>query len=145
MSKENYTKVITAKTSSPDAFEKICQVAKWWAKEYEGKSEKQNDIFTVRFKNGDMYKMKVSEIIPNKKITWAVIDSYQGWNNTPAEWDGTKIIWEVSPKEDGTEIKMTHRGLVPEFECFDNCRQGWDYLIQESLQKLLNNNKGLPV
>ena len=40
---------------------------------------------------------------------------------------------------------MTYAGLEPEFECFDRCSHGWDYLMQKSLLKLLNEGKGLPV
>ena len=61
----------------------------------EGKSEEPNDVFTVRFQNGDMYKVKVSEMIPHKKITWEVIDSYQGWHKDQTVWVGTTIVWEV--------------------------------------------------
>ena len=126
-------------------FDKISRVSEWWAKNFEGKSEEPNDVFTVRFENGDMYKVKVSEIIPNKKILWDVIDSYQGWHNDHTEWIGTKIVWEVFPMADSIEVKMTHVGLVPEFECFDKCSHGWDYLIEKSLLSFLNSNKGMPV
>jgi hypothetical protein len=92
-----------------------------------------------------MYKVKIAEIIPDKKVVWDVIDSYQGWHNDHTEWVGTKIVWEVFPQKDGTEVKMTHVGLVPEFECFDTCSQGWDYLMLKSLSKFLTENAGLPV
>ena len=73
-----------------------------------------------------------------------MIDSYQGWHDDHTEWVGTKIVWEVLPKADSIEVKMTHVGLVPEFECFDQCRLGWDYLIGKSLLNFLNTNKGVP-
>lgn len=145
MKKQEYHSSITASVTPQEAFEKISYVSEWWAKDFEGKSEEPNDVFTVRFQNGDMYKVKVSEIIPNKKITWEVIDSYQGWHNDHTEWIGTTIVWEVFSQKDSLEVKMTHVGLVPEFECFDQCSRGWDYLMQKSLLKLLNEGKGLPV
>ncbi len=145
MKNQDYQSSITVHNTLEEAFEKISRVSEWWAKEVEGNSEDADDVFTVRFKNGDMYKVKVSEMIPTKKIIWEVIDSYQGWHNDHTEWVGTKIIWEVLPKTESIEVKMTHEGLVPEFECFDQCRLGWDYLIGKSLLNLLTSNKGMPV
>ncbi len=145
MNNQDYQSSITTHSTPEEAFEKISRVSEWWAKDFEGRSEEPNDVFTVRFQNGDMYKVKVSESIPHKKILWDVIDSYQGWHDDHTEWVGTKIVWEVLPKTDSTEVKMTHAGLVPEFECFAQCRLGWDYLMGKSLLNLLNSNKGMPV
>jgi len=145
MESQDYQNSITAHLSAQEAMTKISQVPKWWAKDFEGKSENPSDVFTIRFKSGDMYKLKVSEIIPDKKIVWEVIDSYQGWHKNHTEWTGTKIVWEIFSLNDGTEVKMTHVGLVPEFECFAACNRGWNYLIKESLQKLLDADKGMPV
>jgi hypothetical protein len=145
MANQDYQSSMTTHSTPEEAFDKISRVSEWWAKDFEGKSEEPNDVFTVRFQAGDMYKVKVSERIPNKKVIWDVIDSYQGWHNDHTEWVGTKIVWEVVPQTDSIEVKMTHLGLVPEFECFDQCSLGWDYLMGKSLLKFLDTNKGMPV
>jgi len=141
---KDYSRSFSTSVSPQDVFKKISRVSQWWAVDFEGKSEKLDDVFTVRFKNGDMYKIKISEIIPNKKIIWDVIDAYQGWHDNHTEWVGTKIVWEVFHQNNGTEVKLTHIGLVPEFECFEKCSMGWDYLMENSLQKLLKDNQGMP-
>ena len=145
MINNNYHSSISTSVSPQVAFDKICRVSEWWATNFEGKSEKLNDVFTVRFKNDDMYTCKISQIIPDEKIVWDVIDAYQSWHDNHTEWVGTKILWEVYTQENVTHVKMTHLGLVPEFECFEKCNQGWNYLIDQSLQKLLNDNEGMPV
>ncbi len=144
MNTQDYQHTITTNLSPREVIAKICSVQKWWANDFTGKSAKLNDVFTVRFKGGDMYTCKVSEIIPNKKIVWDVIDAYQGWHDNHKEWVDTYIVWEVTSQEDGTQIKMTHVGLVPAFECYSACHQGWDYLIGKSLQKYLDDNEGMP-
>ena len=141
---QDYQSSFTANISPREAFENISRVSEWWSTDFEGKSAEPNDVFTVRFESGDMYKVKVAEIIPDKKIIWEVIDSYQGWHPDHTEWVGTKIVWEVFPQKDGVEVQMTHVGLVPEFECFDLCSKGWDFLTQNSLPELLNRGKDLP-
>jgi hypothetical protein len=145
MQNQDYHSSITTHGTPEEVFDKIARVSEWWAKDFEGKAKEPNDVFTVRFQNGDRYQVKIAEIIPNTKIIWEVIDSYQGWHNDHTEWVGTHIIWEVFPKTDSIEVKMTHSGLVPAFECFDKCSQGWDYLMGKSLSKFLTENTGLPV
>jgi Activator of Hsp90 ATPase homolog 1-like protein len=145
INEQDYQGSIVAKVTPKEALDKISRVSEWWAKNFEGSSHKPNDIFTVRFGSGDRYQVKVSEITPDKKITWDVIDSYQGWVKNQTEWTGTKILWEISVQEDGTRIEMTHIGLAPTLECHDKCIQGWDYLLHRSLFGFLTVNKGLPV
>ena len=145
MNKRDYHSSVVAKITPQEALDKISRVSEWWATHFEGSSQKLDDVFTVRFGNGDMYKLKVSEMIPDQKIIWDVIDCYQGWNKNHTEWLGTEIVWEVSPQKENVEVKMAHLGLVPEFECFSNCSQGWNYLLQKSLFRFLTENKGLPV
>lgn len=143
--KYDYSASLKTNLTTKEAMDKISQVADWWAKDFAGKSESLNDEFTVRFKSGDTYTCKVTEIIPNKKNVWEVIDAFQGWHDKHTEWVGTRIVWDIASKNAVTEIKMTHVGLVPEFECFEACSQGWNYLLKQSLQNLLDNNKGMPV
>lgn len=145
MEKQDYHSHIVIHSTPKEAFEKISRVSEWWSKDFEGKSQKPNDVFTVKFSSGDMYKVKVSEVLPDNKIIWEFIDTYQGWVKNPTEWVGTKIVWEVFPQKDSVEVKMTHLGLVPELECFDRCTKGWDYLTHEILFKFLDEGKGHPV
>lgn len=144
MKDKSYAQTISAKISPGDAQAKISDVYAWWAKNFEGKASSKGDEFTVRFGNGDMYKLKVAEIIPGKKIVWDVIDAHQTWVKDAAEWVGTQVIWEISEKTDSTEIHFTHQGLVPELECFNQCQKGWNYLMLDSLTKLLSTGRGAP-
>ena len=142
----DYQAEISANISPEEAFDKISRVPEWWGTNFEGKSTKVNDEFTVRFPNGDMYKIRISEIDPNKRIVWEVIDGFQTWVKNPSEWKGTKIEWDIRKEKNGrVSIDLTHLGLVPEIECFDRCTRGWNWLMQESLSKFLTEGKGLPV
>lgn len=144
MKKQDYQSSIIAPVTSKEALDKISRVSEWWASNFEGKSRDLNDVFTVRFKGGDMYKVKLIELIPDKKIVWQVIESSQAWVANVTEWTGTKIVWEVSSQKDSTRIDMTHLGLTPKLECYGTCEKGWDYLLQKSLSRFLKENKGLP-
>jgi len=60
------------------------------------------------------------------------------------EWKGTDVLWEIVPMKGATEILMTHIGLKPGIECFEDCTVGWNHYVKESLFKLLNEGKGVP-
>ncbi len=53
------------------------------------------------------------------------------------------MIWEITATSNETSVQMTHKGLVPQAECFANCQKGWNFYVGESLQKLLNEGRGL--
>jgi hypothetical protein len=83
-------------------------------------------------------------VVPGKKVVWQVKDCNLHWINDKKEWKDTSVVWEASSNNGATRVKMTHAGLVPGVECYDNCKGGWDFFVGESLSKLLNENKGLP-
>jgi hypothetical protein len=60
------------------------------------------------------------------------------------EWNGTKMIFEISKQDNKTKLEITHFGLVPEFECFDACSKGWTHYLQNSLLPLIISGIGKP-
>ena len=143
MNQQNYQCSIAAEITPAEAFDSINNVNEWWAKNFEGHSKKLNDVFTVRF--GETFvTFKISEVVPDKKIVWQVADCYLHWLQDKTEWKGTSIMFEISPAGDSTQVTMTHIGLVPGIECFDQCESGWNHFIKESLFKLLTEHAGVP-
>jgi hypothetical protein len=108
-----------------------------------GSSEALNDVFTVHF-GKTSGTCRISELIPNKKITWDVIDCYLDVFKDKTQWNGTSIVWEFSKIENGTLIKMTHVGLTPAKECYVDCEGGWTFFVTQSLSNLLTTGKGNP-
>jgi hypothetical protein len=54
------------------------------------------------------------------------------------EWTNTKLIWELTDNGNGTTLRFTHEGLVPEKECYERVTQGWDTVIKEWLFAFIN-------
>ena len=143
MKEQDYHTSITVNATAPEAFKSINNIPGWWTADFEGNSEKPGDVFTVRF--GETFiTLQVVEPIPGKKIIWQVIDCYKHWLKDKKEWLGTKMIWEISAEENGTQISFTHIGLVPGIECYNGCEKAWNFYINESLFKLLTEEKGVP-
>jgi hypothetical protein len=143
MESKNFHKTIKVDASAEEAFNKISQVNKWWAKKVKGKTEKVNDKFTVDF--GETYvDFQISELTPNKKIVWKVTDCNLHWINNKKEWVGNEIVFELSEKKDITRIDFAHVGLIPNAECYKDCEVGWTGHITVSLLKFINEGKGMP-
>ena len=143
MATADFTTTIVVDQTPEQAFNAITNPRGWWSTDFEGHSEKLNDIFTVRF--GETFiTIKVTELVPYKKIGWHVIDGYKHWLKNKKEWHHTKMSWELTTDHDTTQISFTHFGLVPGMECYEGCEKAWDFYLEESLFKLLTEEKGIP-
>lgn len=60
------------------------------------------------------------------------------------KWNGTDIVFDIARKGGKTELRMTHVGLVPALECFDDCSGGWGFYFSRSLRALITTGKGQP-
>jgi hypothetical protein len=98
--KKDYHASVSANVTAKEAMDKISRVTEWWAKNFEGKSKQVDDVFTVRFGSGDMYKVRIAEIDPNKRAVWEIIESFQGWVRNTSEWAGTKIVWDIEKRKE---------------------------------------------
>ncbi len=141
---QDFSIAITVDNTPEEAFKAIQNVRGWWSENIKGGTEKLGDEFTYRYKDVHSCKMKLTKIIPAKKVVWLVLDNYFNFTEDKNEWKGTEIIFEVSEKDPRTEIRFTHRGLVPDYECFDICSNAWGSYINGSLRSLITTGKGKP-
>ena len=140
MTSQNFTSTFTVEQTPEEAFAAINNVRGWWSGDpgVEGSTGKLGDEFTYRYKDVHYSRQKITELIPGKKVVWLVVDSSLNFANDKTEWTGTKITFEVSKKGNQTEVRFTHVGLVPEFECFNGCSNAWGSYINGSLRNLIS-------
>ena len=144
MTNRNFTTAITVDQTPEAAFAAINNVRGWWSGEIEGHTGKLGEEFKYRYQDIHRCKMKITELVPGKKVVWRVLDNYFSFTKDETEWKGTDIIFEIAKKSDRTEVRFTHQGLVPEYECYDACREGWSTYINGSLRDLITKGKGQP-
>ena len=158
MSNQDFTTTIVVDQTPKEAFNAITNVRGWWSEELEGRSEKVNDIFDYHFEDIHRCRMKLIEVVPDQKVVWLVLDNYFKpgiFDEAPkkkspkhqfdeAEWVNTTIHFDISKKGEKTQIRFTHKGLVPEYECYEICVNGWTHYIRESLLDLITTGNGKP-
>ncbi len=144
MTTPDFTTTILVDQTPEEAFNAINNVRGWWSEEIEGNTDKLNDEFTYHYKDVHNCKMKLIEVVPGKRVVWLVLDNYFNFTKDKNEWKGTKISFEISKQGSKTQIRFTHLGLGPEYECFDICSNAWSQYIHESLLGLITTGKGKP-
>lgn len=141
----NFTTTFFVNESPEEVFNAINNVRGWWQGEIEGGTNKLNDEFTYRMNDIHFSKQKIAELIPNEKIVWHVTKSKLTFIERQDEWTGTEIIFEIAEINNKTQVRFTHIGLVPQFECYGGCSSAWSLLMQESLFSLITTGKGKDV
>ncbi len=135
MIKKDFTTTILVDQSPEQVFDAVNNVRGWWSEEVEGGTEELNDEFNYHYQDIHSCKMKLIELVPNEKVVWLVLENYFKFTSDKSEWIDTRVIFEISKKGDKTQLHFTHLGLVPEYECFDICKNAWTDYIQNSLKK----------
>jgi uncharacterized protein YndB with AHSA1/START domain len=106
----------------------------WWAKQTTAKPEVGfvNTFTFGKFKN----EMKVTELIPNKKVKWSCIASID-------EWIGTEISFDLEEKDGRTILRFAHSDWRSVTDTFAGCTYDWA-LFMKSLKSLCETGIGTP-
>jgi len=144
MNNENYTSTIIVDNTPTEVFNAITNFRAWWSEEIEGKTDKVNETFFYHYKDVHLCKIKLIEIIPDKKLVYQVVDNQFNFTKDKSEWVNTKLIFDISTENGKTKLQFTHEGLVPEYECYEVCNDAWTSYIQGSLHSLITTGKGKP-
>jgi hypothetical protein len=139
-----FTTTLLVDQSPKEVFNAINNPRGWWSEEIEGRTAKLNDEFAYHYKNVHIARIKLIEVVPNKKVVWLVVNNRFNFTKDKTEWTGTKICFEIYKQDNKTQIRFTHLGLVPQYECYDICTSGWDNYINNSLRNLIATGKGQP-
>lgn len=146
MNNENndFSVTFTVDNTPEEAFAAINNVRGWWSQAVEGDTDRLGAEFDYHYQDLHRAKFKITEFVPGKKVVWHVLDNYFSFIADKNEWVNTDIVFEIMPKGDQTEVRFTHVGLVPDYECYDVCTNAWGSYISRSLRDLITTGKGQP-
>lgn len=141
---KSFTATITVNKSDMEAFHAIKDFRGWWSEEIEGNTDRLNETFFYHYKDIHLCKIKLIEAVPGKKLVYQVVENQFNFITDQSEWVNTKLIFDISSKGNATEIRFTHEGLVPAYECYQVCNDAWNGYIHNSLKNFIASGQGSP-
>ncbi len=144
MQNKDFTTIISTKEPATEVYKAILNPRAWWSTEIEGSTNRVGDIFDYHFEDIHRCKVEVSDLIPNRKAVWKILENDFNFTKDKTEWVNTTIVFEITQQDGITQLRFTHIGLVPSYECYDACQQGWTHYIQNSLKQFINTGEGEP-
>ena len=150
MTEQSYTTSVTVDRAPDEVFHAINDVRGWWSEEVEGRTDQVGSQF--RYRGHDeantvehLATIRVEQLVPGRRIVWRVLDNHFSFTDDQTEWKDTEIRFDISEKNGATEVRFTHAGLVPAYECFDVCSNAWSFYIGDSLRNLITTGEGAPI
>ena len=144
MENQSYTTAFLVDQTPEEVFDAIKNVGSWWSQAIEGDTDKLGAVFYYHYQDVHRCTFKITEFVPGKKVVWHILSNYFDFVKDKTEWTGTDVVFEIASKGDKTELRFTHVGLVPVYECFDVCSNAWGTYITGSLRDLITTGKGQP-
>jgi hypothetical protein len=144
MNNNSFTTTISVSKSTAEAFDAIKNFRGWWSEEIEGNTAQLNETFFYHYKDIHLCKMKLTEMIPGKKLVYQVIENDFNFVKDKSEWVDTKLVFDIFTDGSQTKVKFTHEGLVPDYECYQVCNEAWTTYIGNSLKNYIETGVGNP-
>ena len=129
------TITITVPQSPEQVYDAVVDVGSWWTGEISGPTAEPGQEFTYRYEDKHRSTHRVDELVRGHRVVWLTTDAHLPFADDPAEWIGTRQVFEIAAVADGTELRFTHEGLAPELDCYDSCSNAWSYFIRTSLRE----------
>ena len=144
MSGPSFTSTFSVDQDPTAVFAAINDVRGWWSGDIDGETDKLGDEFSYRYEDVHYSKQRITEMVPDQRVVWLVLDSNLSFVEDKTEWNGTVISFDISRQDGHTEVCFTHHGLIPEYECYEACSGAWSFYMKESLRSFITTGRGEP-
>ena len=141
---QNYTSTFSVDATPQEAFDAIVNVRGWWSEDAAVSLTRSGASSSTASRTCTVRGSGVTDLVPEHRVAWHVVDNYFNFIADQAEWTDTDIIFEIFGTDSGAEIRFTHVGLVPQYECYDVCSNAWAGYLTGSLRNLINTGVGQP-
>jgi hypothetical protein len=143
MSEHSFTTGFTVDQTPREVFDAIANVRGWWTEDIEGGTARLDDEFRYRAEDIHVTRFRITEVVPGRRMVWHVLENHFD-SEVDTEWADTTVEFDISVRDGRTEVRFTHRGLVPAYECYDNCSNAWGFFVTSSLRDLITTGTGRP-
>jgi uncharacterized protein YndB with AHSA1/START domain len=140
----DYSTRVTIARPPADVFAAILDTKDWWNSTITGSTHNEGDEWGFTVEGLHRTRMRVSEVTPNQRVEWTVLENEFGFTKDQTEWVGDRLLFSLEPIAEGTLLTFTQHGLVPDLECYDVCSNAWTFFIGESLRQFAETGVGKP-
>ncbi len=140
----SYSTTLTVDRTPADVYDAINDLRGWWIAEIDGGNDRVGAEFSYAVPDLHSCTLRVTELVPGRRIVWRVVASEMTFVLDRSEWVGTEVTFDLDGDADATRVHFTHVGLVPEHECFEVCAGAWSHYVGDSLRSLLTTGAGKP-
>jgi uncharacterized protein YndB with AHSA1/START domain len=145
MTAQSYTTTITVEQDPEVVFDAVNHPDEWWSESIEGRGDHVGAEFVFDTPDQHYWKFRVTELDRPRRVVWRVLeDSRTEFVHDVTEWNGTEVRFDITEDAGQTQVRFTHSGLVPEFECYEACSTGWAQYIRRSLHDYITAGRGQP-
>src|SRR5687767_15507943 len=114
---KDYSVTFLVDKTPREVFDAINDVRGWWSEEIEGRTDELGE-FDYHYRDIHRCTIRITELVPDKTVRWHVVDNYFNFIDDKSEWKDTDIVFDIAKKGAETEVRFTHVGLVPAYECY---------------------------
>jgi len=100
--------------------------------------------FDYHYQDVHRCRVRVTELVPGATVAWLVLEHHFDFTRDRSEWTGTRIVFDISERDGGAEIRFRDVGLVPAYECFEVRSNAWHGYLHGSLKQLVETGAGQP-
>jgi uncharacterized protein YndB with AHSA1/START domain len=134
----------TIDRSPTEVFAAILNTRSWWNSTIDGPTAHSGDEFGFEVEGLHRTRIRITDLTPNQRVEWLVLDNEFGFTSNQSEWMGDRIVFELQPIDAGTKVTFTQHGLTTAQECYDVCSNAWTFFIGDSLRLLAEHGQGKP-
>src|SRR5450631_171543 len=135
-----YSTTLTLHRTPEEVYAAVVDVRIWWTGDIVGPTDVVGEEFTYSYEEKHRSTHRVTELDPGRRVVWLTTEAHLSFASDPTEWKGTTVVFDIIPVDDGTQLRFTHVGLVPAFECYTDCSSAWSYFINGSLRQRIERS-----
>lgn len=96
-------------------------LAEWWAEDVFEEGDHPGTVTLGFFNRSTVYRLRPQRMEPGKHAEWLV--------ETGKEWGGTRLLFSLEARGEGTVLRFSHAGWREETEYFVQCNTTWGALM----------------
>lgn len=94
----------------------------WWTRDAEAKPEVGSETFAGFDDRKTVFRLRCEELEPESRVHWRCVGEDKAW-------EGTHLIWLLTPEGNGTRLRFTHGGWRGKDDDYAICNSTWGALM----------------